>query len=150
MEKFTKTFYLSRQINKNLINYFDTRFNLKIIPADFLMFISFLDGIKTSEFNVFSIYKENKPFEVLTFEEHSTEDATLDFLDEVNLYLGADLFFFGGDDTGGRYAFKKNVRDNQVYHIPNTKPSKIKTYDNFTALLTEKIQSEINNRKKRK
>ena len=145
MAQYPEIFYLSRQINKKITNYFDTKFDLKIIPADFLMFISFLDGIKTNHFSVFSIYKENKPFEVLTFEKESTEDATLDYLDKLNIYLGVDLFFFAGDDKGGRYAFKKNVRDNQIYYIPNDKPAKIVTYSNFTSLLKDKIDLEIAN-----
>ena len=145
MAKYPKIFYLTRQINKNITNYFNIKFNLKIIPADFLMFISFLDGIKTKSFNVFSIYKENKPFEVLTFEEYSTEDATLDFLDEINMYLGTDLFFFASDENGGRYAFKKNMHDNQIYYIPNEKFAKIVSYSSFTAVLEEKVDFEIKN-----
>ena len=145
MAKYPNLFYLTRQINKNIKNYFDVRFDLKILPADFLMFISFLDGIKTDKFNIFSIYKENKPFDVLTFEENSTEDAVLDYLDELNIYLGSELFFFAGDESGGRYAFKKNIHDNQIYYIPNEKPAKIISYDNFTTLLENKVDFAINN-----
>lgn len=118
MTNYPNIFYLTRQVNNNIIHYFDSKFNLKKLPMDFLLFISIFDGLKTDYFNIFSIYTKytkNESSKSLTFYEQSTEEVTLDYLEKLNIYLGTDLFFFADDGKDGKYALKKMQKTTKYF-----------------------------------
>ena len=50
------------------------------------------------------------------------------------------LFFFASDNSGGKFAFKTDVEDNQVYYLPNFPLDQIIVYDSFINLVKQKIK----------
>lgn len=145
MIKFPDIFKLCKQDNADVYSYFKQNFDCTNIPEDFLLFISIFDGLKLNDFNIFSISSENKPFVVQTFQEFSKESDIEVYQEKIEVNSNNKLFFFATDNKGGRYAFKKQKDYTKVCYIPTESPRKIVIYENFTDLLSEKIELAIKN-----
>lgn len=143
MQEFPDIFTLIPQQIENVRDYFKLNFNCHNIPEDFVMFMSIIDGLKLDTFNVFSITENNKPFSVLTFKDNSNDETTANFMENLEVATSSELFIFATDGKGGRYTFKKNKDDNQIYYIPTNRDIKVIIYESFSQVLEEAIESEL-------
>lgn len=139
--KNNKKIIFNKQKNKNIEKYFQENFQTLFLPQDFLLFVEEFDGAKILDFDIFSIQQDQKSYFAMTYENYSTPDY-------IEKYCSAHtakpkdskLFFFASDNFGGKYAFKTNVEDNQVYYLPNFPLDQIIVYDSFLNLVKQKIK----------
>ena len=145
MMKFPDIFRLCKQNNTDVYSYFKQNFACINLPEDFSFFMSMFDGLKLDDFNIFSIDSKDKPFVVQTFQQFSNDNDIEDFQEKLEIKSKSVLFFFATDNKGGRYAFKKQKDYPKICYIPIESPRKIIIYENFTDLLSEKIELAIKN-----
>ena len=141
LKDFPDLFKLRLQNNTNIPQYFGN-FKCSYLPADFMSFMSILDGLNTEIFTVFSIEDDNNQI-VMKFEDYSTEEKINNYLNSFNLRTNAKLFFFAADNVGGRYAFKTDIQDNTVYYINTSSPDMVLMHNSFLDLVNDKINEYI-------
>lgn len=144
MKEVPDIFTLIPQQVQNVREYFKSNFNCTYIPEDFVMFMSIIDGLKLDTINIFSIIENDKPHSVLTFEKNSNDEITANFMDRLDVSISSHLFIFATDSKGGKYTFKKDKEDNQIYYIPTNRDINVIIFENFTQVLEESIEKELN------
>lgn len=137
---FPDFFKVCVQNNNDVAGYFLSQFNCKGLPDEFISFMTVLDGLHTELFTVFSISDEGSSVS-LKFDEYSNKQATNNYLKNISTKL--NLFFFACDNSGGRYAFNADGKDDKVYYINSNKPDVVVIHNSFFALLNDKINLYI-------
>lgn len=135
-------FVLNKQNCADVQAYFKTNFDCQQLPQEFLEFMKILDGLQIETFTIFSINDKDKKNFVMKFEDYSKEKDVENYCSKMNKKTKSKLFFFGCDNSGGRFAFKTN-NDNSVYYLNRSKPNQILIYDSFLSLLNNQIEEFI-------
>lgn len=141
LKDFPDLFKLNLQNNKDIVQYFGN-YKCSHLPADFMSFMSILDGLNTEIFTIFSI-EDNDNQIVMKFEDYSTEEKINNYLNSCNIRTNSKLFFFAADNVGGRYGFKKTIQDNIVYYINPSSPNMVVMHNSFLDLVNDKINEYI-------
>ncbi len=139
--QFPDLFRFNIQHNKNVDEYFKTKFNCNHLPASFIEFVSAVDGIIMKDFRVYSITSAGS--QIITFEDYSNEEAIKDYCDNLELRSNSNVLFIGEDDMGKKFAIKTDKEDDKIYHLIKNENANLIIYPTFEDLLLDKIEYTI-------
>lgn len=140
-------FDLKQQTHTNIEEYFKTNFNCTTLPEDFLSFMKILDGVVFHGLSIFAIGDNQTP--EMTYDKYSTDEETEQYCAHFQMKpKDSTFFFFGSDNRGGRYAFKKNSDSQHICYLSPQNLSIITIFSSFADFLSMHIETHIQENKK--